>query len=370
MKKLLIVGQFENSANNFDGPGIRVCGVKKAYGELGFDVHLIGSSIEDSDALLFRRSFSSFFLLDQRSKYIKDYIISNRFDVVHTFGNFNGWFTGHLFLYFYKLRFGKLIAIDIVDMLVTIQANIISRSFKTIDEYLVKNIFARFLYDKVLVISSKLEEFYKVRNVDSFILPTISCNEMIGHDRKVGKKDTAGINLLYVGYPFSDNSTDVSQFKDRIDLMVRAVSSTELVNIKLKIVGITAQQYLNKVPDHEDLVKNVNIEFVGNCSRDRVQKHYMEADYFLLVRDKTESNDFGFPTKVVEALSHGVKIITTRTSDLDKYLTDTECIFVGHHAEDIINRLSDIEKNYDKFEVPLCFQSRYYTTSLAEYINK
>ena len=80
-------------------------------------------------------------------------------------------------------------------MFVTIQANIISRSFKIIDEYLVKNIFARFLYDKVLVISSKLEEFYKVRNVDSFILPTISCNEMIGHDRKVGKKDTAGISF-------------------------------------------------------------------------------------------------------------------------------------------------------------------------------
>lgn len=368
MKKLLIVGQFENSENNYDGPGIRVCGLNKVYREIGFDVHIIGSSIKNNETLIFRRTLSSFFLLDQRSKYIKNYIIRNQFDVVHAFGNFNGWFTAHLFLYFYKLRYGKLIVIDIVDMLITIQSNIISRSIKVIDEYLVKNIFARFFYDKVLVISSKLAEYYKARNVNTFILPTISCNEMIGQSFNFSKKDNTKINLLYVGYPFSNNSNNVSQFKDRIDLMILALSSSKLEDMNLKIVGITAQQYLNKVPEHFDKLKN--IEFLGNCSRDKVKKFYKEADYFFLIRDKTKSNDFGFPTKVVEALSNGLKVITTRTSDLDKYLSGMECIFAGPHIEDIINRLSNVEKKYKKFDIPIFFQSHNYSSSLLEYLYK
>ena len=370
MKKILILGQFQNTENKFDGPGIRVCGVKKLFEESGFDVQLIGSSIKNRDDLSFKRSLSSFFLLDKRSRYIISHVVGNRFDLVHTLANFNGWFTGHLFIYFYKLWFGKLTSIDIVDMNVTVQGTILSAFFKHIDEYIVKDLCVKYIYDRVFVISTKISHYYKLKNIETFLLPTIACKEMVREDVGIEKQNTAEVNLLYVGYPFSVHSTNVAQFKDRIDLMVSAFLSSELLNVKLTIAGITAKEYLEKVPEHESLLPSQKIEFLGRINRDRVHASYMEADYFFLVRDNTAANEFGFPTKIVEALSNGLKVITTRTSDLDKYLTDTECIFVDYKVGKIEAELNKLDKHYKKIQPPIFFQSSYYTKSLIRYLFK
>ena len=370
MKKILILGQFQNTSNNFDGPGMRVCGVKKLFEESGFDVQLIGSSIKNRDDLSFKRSLSSFLLLDKRSRYIISYVVRNRFDLVHTLANFNGWFTGHIFIYFYKLWFGKLASIDIVDMNVSVQGTVLSSFFKRLDEYIVKDLCTKFIYDRVFVISTKLSHYYKLKKIETFLLPTITCNEMGRKDVWKNRQKTIDVNLLYVGYPFSVHSTNVAQFKDRIDLMVSAVLSSELLNMKLTIVGITAKEYLEKVPEHESLLASKKIEFLGSINRDGIHNSYKEADYFFLVRDKTAANDFGFPTKIVEALSNGLKIITTRTSDLDKYLTDTECIFVDYKVGEIEAKLNKLDKHYEKIETPIFFQASYYIKPLIRYLFK
>ena len=51
-----------------------------------------------------------------------------------------------------------------------------------------------------------------------------------------------------------------------------------------------------------------------------IQDELNKSDFSILLREVTRGTTAGFPTKVVESMSCGTPMITTRTSDLSNYI--------------------------------------------------
>ena len=51
-----------------------------------------------------------------------------------------------------------------------------------------------------------------------------------------------------------------------------------------------------------------------------IQREINLSDFTILLREKNRATMAGFPTKVVESISCGTPVITTKTSDLETYI--------------------------------------------------
>lgn len=168
-----------------------------------------------------------------------------------------------------------------------------------------------------IVISSYLANFYKESN--NIVIPPL-CNvkeEKWKISLQQGEVDAFdGITLIYAGNP---------KKKDDVHTVINVVN--ELANsgakIRFIILGITKDDYLK---NYASLLKTKevsrNIIFMGRVSQDLIPAYYKKADFMILLREQTRKNMAGFPTKFAESYSAGVPVITTRTSDLNKYILD------------------------------------------------
>ena len=69
---------------------------------------------------------------------------------------------------------------------------------------------------------------------------------------------------------------------------------------------------------------NSKVFFHGIVNNDDVIENLLESDYFILIRDKNKMTQAGFPSKITEAISHGIPVIVTDTSDLKEYIFNNE----------------------------------------------
>lgn len=192
------------------------------------------------------------------------------------------------------------------------EGNIIMRTIKNIDT----TIRMKYIHKKingVITISEYLSNYYKDRKV--LELPAlVDINEEKWKCNEEDKNDIITFN--YAGSPGKN--------KDKINEVIEVLSREKYVNYKFlfKIIGITEKQYLDMYPYHFKEVEKIRTKllFLGRVSHENAIKEVKESDYTIFIREDNRVTKAGFPTKFSEAFSCGVPVITTKSSNLNRYL--------------------------------------------------
>lgn len=175
---------------------------------------------------------------------------------------------------------------------------------------------------KVIGISSYLTEHFKSRGLNAVRIPVI----MDVKNTKIAVNEDEKVKLIYAGSPAN---------KDYLKEIVRGVAlliEAKQKKLELHILGLSEEQTkdLTGLPSLPDCIRSY-----GRVPREKVEEVMLQMDFSVLLRPSEERYaKAGFPTKSVEAMSHGVAMICNISSDLGMYLRDGEnAIFVDGYDE-------------------------------------
>lgn len=165
----------------------------------------------------------------------------------------------------------------------------------------------------IFFISEFLCEHFKRRGLKAIRIPVIMDVE---NSKKSRRRNDDMIHLIYAGSPAKkDHLKEITEAvcslpeeaRKKFDITVLGVTNEEL---KGMCNGITIPQC---------------IDCKGRVPRKNVLKTMENMDFSILLRPENERyTKAGFPTKVVEAMSHRVAMMCNLTSDLKYYLKNKE----------------------------------------------
>ncbi len=192
---------------------------------------------------------------------------------------------------------------------------------------------------KVYSISSYLDCHFKERGIRSVRIPVI----MDVNNTKRGIINSSGkIKLIYAGSPATKD------YLKEMVLGVEMLSEDNKARIEFNILGATEKQ----------VILNTGLSKLSSCikpygrvSREEVSNKLNESDFAILLRPSEERYaQAGFPTKSVEAMSHGVAMLCNISSDLGMYLMDgVNAIIVNDHQPEslksALERLLHLSRN-------------------------
>ena len=190
---------------------------------------------------------------------------------------------------------------------------------------------------RVIAISNYLTKYFKGRGLKTERIPVI----MDVVNTRSSSNTCDKTKLIYAGSPA--NKDYLKEIIDGLLLLPKEKQS----KIEIHILGANEEQIkgitgLQKLP--------VCIKAYGRVPRERVEEVMLGMDFAVLLRPSEERYaKAGFPTKTVEAMSHGVAMICNLSSDLGMYLVDGEnsVIVDGYTAEDFskaINRILSFDR--------------------------
>ena len=165
---------------------------------------------------------------------------------------------------------------------------------------------------KVIGISSYLTEHFKSRGLKAVRIPVI----MDVKTTKTSVNEDKTLKLIYAGSPANKD------YLKEIVLGVTLLSAEEQGRLELHILGANEDQIRNLTGFQ--ILPNC-IKTYGRVPREKVEEIMLQMDFSVLLRPSEERyTKAGFPTKSVEAMSHGVAMICNISSDLGMYLRDKE----------------------------------------------
>lgn len=182
--------------------------------------------------------------------------------------------------------------------------------------YYLKNRLNTKLIDKpirVIAISRYLEKHFQRKDLKAVRIPVIMD---VLNSPAIRMRDDNKIRFIYAGDPAT---------KDYIKEIVQSfnqLTSEEKEKCELHVLGISEDQLKSLCG-----IKNFDKCFIiyGRVKREKVLDVLMEMDFSVLLRPAGERYaQAGFPTKAVEAMSHGVAMVCNLTSDLNLYLKDED----------------------------------------------
>lgn len=312
--------------------------------ELGFEVAYIGvnrdgrKNLTDCTAPIDYRGFrgwvlpyasnlSTFLRYGDQYRRIID-IVENHLDRNPDFVIFYGcpslFILQSKLLRYFKRRLIPTIS-DVVDWMSASGRNFFAKALNYI------HINARIRYlnaksDGVIAISKYLYDYYKNKGKKVVLIPPLTSFEEVPIYEIARDK----IRLIYTGQPFAldGRKLKANRSKDRLDLAIYYLHKLghEDFNYVFDIYGITENQYLSVVPQHTNILKELNnrVRFHGSVSHELVLKEIANSDFLVLIRDDNRVTRAGFPTKLVESISCGTPVITTKTSNIADYIHDWE----------------------------------------------
>ncbi len=182
----------------------------------------------------------------------------------------------------------------------------LKKAFKKIDCFFIRN-FAGRAADKMVVISSMMENKYKKHTECVKIPPLVDISDPIWHQER--EKNNGKFVFCFAGVPDGK--------KESLDAVVKAFSSLKNENAVLRIVGVTKERFAKLYPEIK--IDN-NIVFEGFVSHAQSVKFILSCDCYIFIRESDRRNNAGFPTKFAESFTAGVPIITTDVSDVKEYI--------------------------------------------------
>ncbi len=188
----------------------------------------------------------------------------------------------------------------------------LKKIFKVIDEFLIRN-FAHKVADKMIVISNMMAKKYK-KSEPIIIPPLVDVKDEIWHQDREKISDI--FEFCFAGVPDGN--------KESLDKVVEAFCSVNKTNTRLRIVGITKNEFKKiytecRIPDNF----NDKIIFMGKLSHRETVKYILNCDCYIFIRISDRRNNAGFPTKFAESFTCNVPIITTNVSDVAEYIKRT-----------------------------------------------
>lgn len=200
---------------------------------------------------------------------------------------------------------------------------------KSIDEWFRMHIINKKM-SGLIVISTYLQEYYKRERNVVRIPPTVDIASSIWNNTPKKNED-----FIRIVFP-SD-----AIVRDKADTIVEAVSKVKR-RVLLDIVGVTKKQYLDEFPKHDRIIhENEDIVFHGRVSHEQTIRLIDMADCVCFFRENNRTSAAGFPTKLVEAKTVGVSVMTNATGDVMLYADDTDII---------IENVNDVDKLAEKIE--------------------
>lgn len=184
------------------------------------------------------------------------------------------------------------------------------RIFKAFDEFLISN-FAHKIADGMIAISKKMEKKYKTCKKLLVLPPLIDINDEIWHQQPENHEGV--FEFCFAGIPDGK--------KESLDKVVKAFNSINKDSIRLRIIGITEDDFHRIYPDCS-IIENAcqKIIFMGRLSHNETVRYILGCDCYIFIRRSDRRNNAGFPTKFAESFTCGVPIITTDVSDVGKYI--------------------------------------------------
>lgn len=171
-------------------------------------------------------------------------------------------------------------------------------------------------YDALICISSYLYDYYKDCGNKTILPPLTDAAESKYRNEQPAARDK--IALIYAGSPGN---------KDKIYDIIRILSRIKDIDNKITfdIFGTA------KIETRAGFVR-----FNGTAPHTEVIKYIAASDFLIFVRESSRVNNAGFPTKFAEAITCGTPVITNRTSDLEKYLTEGKNGFFLNTEDDAL----------------------------------
>lgn len=186
--------------------------------------------------------------------------------------------------------------------------------------------------DGVIAISRYLHDYYSRYTKTILVPPTIDlANPKFDRGRVLTSSNP--IQLVYAGSIGAGN-------KERLDYIIHTVNKVK--SLKLIVVGLTAEQYVNA---YGCLPKDCsNVEFKGRVSHNDAVNIVCHSDFQMLIRENNLKNKAGFPTKFVESMSCCTPIIATITSNICDYLIDGKNGFIVDEKNPLQSVLEKVAK--------------------------
>ena len=187
---------------------------------------------------------------------------------------------------------------------------------------------------KVIGISSYLTDHFESRGLKAIRIPVI----MDVENTKTSINTDEKVKLIYAGSPAKKD------YLKEIVLGVALLSEENQEKLELHVLGATEDQ-IKGLTGLQVLPKCVKT--YGRVPREKVEEVMLQMDFSVLLRPSEERyTKAGFPTKSVEAMSHGVAMICNLSSDLGMYLKDGENAIIvdGYNEKAFAETISRILK--------------------------
>lgn len=193
--------------------------------------------------------------------------------------------------------------------------------------------------DNIIVISSLMERQYQEKNLLK-LPPLVDIDDPIWHQERQNNPDI--FEFCFAG----SNLDGTIAKKEKLNEVVSAFCEIDNPAIRLKVVGLTSEDYCKAYPEHETMaLKDNRISFLGNVAHKDSVWHVINCDCYIFIRESSRRNNAGFPTKFVESYTCGVPIITTDVSDIKTYADSDVTVLDTADKQSITAAMENIISN-------------------------
>ncbi len=217
------------------------------------------------------------------------------------------------------------------------EGSVVKKIFKYVDEFFIRK-FAHKVASRVIVISKMMASAYSKNKKILRLPPLVDINDEIWNQQVNREKD---FTFCFAGFPGGD--------KENLDKIVKAFMGMSESNIRLNIVGLTAEDFVSMYPEFSTTsFGESSIDFKGVCTHKEAVKYTLNSDCYIFIRPNTRRSNAGFPTKFAESYTCGVPIITTNISDIKDYQKKASRVFLldSTTTEEIANVMSEVVGKY------------------------
>lgn len=208
--------------------------------------------------------------------------------------------------------------------------------------------------DKVIAISSYLENYYKKRGVSTIVIPPTTDkfkeNDSLAHKRNFNE-------LIYAGsYGKKDN-------------LKKIISAFKLLNQKRPSHQLKLYIYLDNYNVSLKKLADYNLYISNKISHKKLMKKLETVGFTIFVRNPNKRyTKAGFPSKFVESISRGLIPVTNFSSDISHYMKDMEngILIEKNNQTSILNSFYKILETDEK-ELIKISQKSFITSSMFSY---
>ena len=181
----------------------------------------------------------------------------------------------------------------------------------------------------LITTSPLLTRFYKKEGRPNMELPTLLSRApgFADHQRSP-RKDIPQLLFAGSGFDPATYSERPEMLKDRLDWCIELLhrAHKKSVRFKFEIFGVTQDDFLAICPHLTRAISDLkdDVTFHGRQPRDQVLATLWDADYAFFLRKSMRSTDAGFPTKLSEALTHGIPVLTNPMENISPFVIPGE----------------------------------------------